>query len=80
MNLIGSLSEGAAIKTPKEKYSNEPHYNYLVTMLATFICEEQYTAAEVKAAAEIASVIAQETNNLKTFSPARGRQAKQPNP
>ena len=44
------------MKTPRDKYMNDPEYHQLVTMLENFIERAQFTPSELRAAAMLASI------------------------
>jgi len=44
------------MKTPREKYMNDPEYHQLVTMLENFIEKAQFTPLELREAAMLASI------------------------
>ena len=44
------------MKTPREKYMNDPEYHQLVTMLENFIERAQFTPSELREAAMLASI------------------------
>jgi hypothetical protein len=44
------------MKTPREKYLNDPEYHQLVTMLESFIERAQFTPSELREAAVLASI------------------------
>lgn len=44
------------MKTPREKYINDPEYHQLVTMLENFIERAQFTPSELREAAMLASI------------------------
>jgi hypothetical protein len=44
------------MKTPREKYMNDPEYHQLVTMLENFIEKAQFTPSELREAAMLASI------------------------
>ena len=44
------------MKTPREKYMNDPDYNRLVNMLETFIEQARFTPSELREAAVLASI------------------------
>ncbi len=44
------------MKTPREKYMNDPEYHQLVQMLESFIERAQFTPSELREAAMLASI------------------------
>lgn len=44
------------MKTPKEKYMNDPEYNYLVNMLEKLIAQANFTPSELREACIFASI------------------------
>lgn len=44
------------MKTPKEKYRNDPEYHQLVNMLESFIERAKFTPSELREAAILASI------------------------
>lgn len=44
------------MKTPKEKFMNDPEYNHLVCMLESFIEKAQFTPSELREACILASI------------------------
>ena len=44
------------MKTPREKYMNDPEYHQLVSMLEDFIERAQFTPSELREAAVLASI------------------------
>jgi len=44
------------MKTPRDKYMNDPEYHQLVTMLENFIERAQFTPSELREAAMLASI------------------------
>jgi len=44
------------MKSPKEKYMNDPEYHQLVRMLENFIERAQFTPSELREAAILASI------------------------
>jgi len=44
------------MKTPKEKYLNDPQYNYLVNMLEQLIERAQFTPSELREACILACI------------------------
>jgi hypothetical protein len=44
------------MKTPKEKYMNDPQYHELVSVLESFIERAQFTPSELREAAVLASI------------------------
>lgn len=44
------------MKTPKEKYMNDPEYNYLVNMLENLIAQAHFTPSELREACILASI------------------------
>lgn len=44
------------MKTPEEKYINDPHYHPLVSTLETMIHQAQFTPSEVREAAVLACI------------------------
>lgn len=44
------------MKTPKEKYMNDPEYNHLVTMLESLIESARFTPSELREACILASI------------------------
>lgn len=44
------------MKTPREKYENDPEYHELVRMLESFIERAQFTPSELREAAVMASI------------------------
>lgn len=44
------------MKTPREKYLNDPEYHDLVRMLEKFIEQAQFTPSELREAAVLASI------------------------
>jgi len=44
------------MKTPREKYMNDPEYHQLVKMLENFIERAQFTPSELREAAILASI------------------------
>lgn len=44
------------MKTPREKYMNDPEYHQLVRMLEDFIERAQFTPSELREAAVLASI------------------------
>jgi hypothetical protein len=44
------------MKTPREKYMNDPEYHQLVLMLENFIERAQFTPSELREAAMLASI------------------------
>lgn len=49
-------TERAAMKTPREKYMNDPEYHQLVRMLEEFIERARFTPSELREAAVLASI------------------------
>jgi hypothetical protein len=50
------LSEEATMKTPKEKYMNDPEYNHLVSVLEDLIERARFTPSELREACMLASI------------------------
>ena len=44
------------MKTPREKYQNDPEYNQLVTLLESFIEQARFTPSELREACVLASI------------------------
>ena len=44
------------MKTPKEKYMNDPEYNRLVNMLENLIAQAQFTPSELREACVLACI------------------------
>jgi len=44
------------MKTPKEKYMNDPEYNRLVSTLESFIEQARFTPSELREACMLASI------------------------
>ena len=44
------------MKTPKEKYLNDPQYNHLVNMLESLIESAKFTPSELREACVLASI------------------------
>ena len=44
------------MKTPKEKYMNDPEYNHLVTMLEQLIERAHFTPSEIREACMLACI------------------------
>lgn len=44
------------MKTPREKYMNDPEYNHLVGMLESFIDRARFTPSELREACVLASI------------------------
>lgn len=44
------------MKSPKEKYMNDPEYHQLVTLLEQFIDRAQFTPSELREASILASI------------------------
>lgn len=44
------------MKTPREKYMNDPEYNQLVRLLEDFIERARFTSSELREAAVLASI------------------------
>jgi len=44
------------VKTPKDKYMNDPQFNNLVNMLESFIHQAQFTPSELREACVLASI------------------------
>ena len=44
------------MKTPKEKYLNDPEYNYLVQILESLIEQARFTPSELREACILASI------------------------
>ena len=44
------------MKTPREKYMNDPQYHNLVTMLEKFIDQAQFTPSELREAVVLACI------------------------
>ena len=44
------------MKTPKEKYLNDPQYNHLVNMLESLIQQAHFTPSELREACILASI------------------------
>ena len=44
------------MKSPKEKYMNDPEYHQLVNMLESFIDRARFTPSELREAAVLASI------------------------
>lgn len=44
------------MKTPKEKYMNDPEYNHLVCMMEQMIEQARFTPSELREAAVLASI------------------------
>jgi hypothetical protein len=44
------------MKSPKEKYLNDPQYNHLVNMLESMIEKAQFTPSELREACVLASI------------------------
>jgi len=55
------------MKTPKEKYMNDPEYNRLVNMLENLIAQAQFTPSELREACVLAS-INYEMRNIRHFN------------
>lgn len=44
------------MKTPREKYMNDPEYNHLVSMLESMIEQARFTPSELREACMLASI------------------------
>jgi len=55
------------MKTPREKYLNDPHYHALVDSLVTLITQCEMTPSEVREAAILACIIYEENKGRILF-------------
>jgi hypothetical protein len=55
------------MKTPKEKYMNDPEYHRLVSMLENFIEQARFTPSELREACVLAC-INYEMRNVRSFN------------
>lgn len=50
------------MKTPRDKYYNDPNFKSLVDMMCAYICNCDFTPSEMRQAAVLASIKYEETN------------------
>jgi hypothetical protein len=53
---LNQLKEAPRMKTPREKYENDPEYHYLVRMLEDLIEKAHFTPSEMREACVLASI------------------------
>ena len=56
------------MKTPREKYNNDPHYKVLVDQLTSFIHNCQYTPSEIREAVVLACINYEESRVQRHFT------------